>query len=311
MSRPNRVNELVQQLDVPGTCASSAELAKAFDRKVVRTAAESGLVHQILPGVFALAAHAELFDTRIAGLRIWMARRCVVSGLAALWLLDLAESVPRRITVVAPNNYHPKSPDWMRLARTGHVLVREVRSGVMCAARERAVIDAWVEAAERDRVSVVLEAMRRSNLKGAAVMRELAKMPRVKGRRELVRLLEEASQGIQSFLEHRAHRTVLNTADFRDLKRQVEFTAMGKTYTVDTYDAATRTVIEFDGAKVHGTRARKAYDNARDAALATLGILTIRIGYDDVMTRPAWCREVIRRALAARATGTAGVARGL
>jgi len=146
--------------------------------------------------------------------------------------------------------------------------------------------------------------MRHSNLKESAVLRELAKMPRVRGRRELVRLLEEASDGIQSFLEHRARRTVLNTPDFRSLQRQVTFTAMGKTYTVDTYDEATRTVIEFDGARFHGSRERKAYDNARDAALLTLGIATIRIGYDDVMTRPAWCREVIRRAIAARSTGT-------
>jgi very-short-patch-repair endonuclease len=98
---------------------------------------------------------------------------------------------------------------------------------------------------------------------------------------------------------------VLNTADFSDLKRQVKFVAMGKDYIVDTYDEATRTVIEFDGAKVHGTREAKKRDNARDAALLTLGIATIRIGYDDAMTRPAWCREVIRRAIAARAVRAA------
>ena len=44
-------------------------------------------------------------------------------------------------------------------------------------------------------------------------------------------------------------------------------------------------------------------DNTRDAALATLDMLTLRIGYDDVMKRPAWCRDVIRRTIAARASG--------
>jgi very-short-patch-repair endonuclease len=270
-----------------------------------------GLIRELLPGVFASSTQAESFRTRAEALRLWLPKTCVVSGLAALTLLDLAATAPSRVTVVAPNNRHLRVPDWVRLVRTGLVRTRELPDGVMCAARERAVIDAWVECPDRDRVSVVLEAMRRSNLKGSAVLRELGKMPRVRGRRELVRILNEASEGIQSYLEHRAHRTVLNTADFRGLQRQVTFTAMGKTYTVDTYDAESRTVIEFDGAKVHGTRERKAYDNARDAALLTLGIATIRIGYDDVMTRPLWCREVIRRAIAARATGSSRVARVL
>jgi very-short-patch-repair endonuclease len=173
----------------------------------------------------------------------------------------------------------------------------------MCAPRERAVIDAWVESDRRDRLSVVLEAMRRSNLKGSAVLRELAKMPRVSGRRELIALLNEASDGIESFLEHRAHRTVLNTKDFRDLRRQVKFTALGNNYVVDTYHEASRTVIEFDGAAFHGTKEAKRRDNARDAALATLGLLTLRIGYDDVMSDPLRCREIIRRTVASRSRG--------
>jgi len=151
--------------------------------------------------------------------------------------------------------------------------------------------------------------MRRSNLSGDSVLAEADRMPRVRGRRDLVRLLHEASEGIQSYLEHRAHRTILNTADFRGLRRQVAFVAMGMAYTVDTYDEATRTVIEFDGAKVHGTAAAKKYDNARDAALATLGLLTVRIGYDDAMRRPGWCRDVIRRTIAARAGRTQELAR--
>ena len=78
---------------------------------------------------------------------------------------------------------------------------------------------------------------------------------------------------------------------------------MGRRCVVDTFHRESRTVIEFDGSRVHGSVVAKKRDNARDAALSTLGLLTLRIGYDDVMTRPAWCREVIRRTLAARAVG--------
>jgi len=278
-------------------------LIREFSRYALKDAIDNGVAVSVLPGVFAHAECARTFETRVAALGVWLPQTCVVSGLAALSLLGLTDETIARFCVVAPRHAHVRGPDWVRVARTGAVRTREVRQGVMCAARERAVIDAWVESDPAQRTSVVLEAMRRCNLRGSAVLRELARLPRVKGRRELVALLNEASDGIESFLEHRARRTVLNTPDFHCLKRQVEITAMGRTYKVDTLHEASKTIIEFDGAKVHGTRDRKKLDSARDAALATLGYITVRIGYDDVMTRPAWCREVIRRVIAARSGG--------
>ncbi|MGC4175709.1 DUF559 domain-containing protein [Demequina sp.] len=263
---------------------------------------------EILPRVFAHPARARSFETRVEALRLWLPRSCVVSGLAALYLFELCESEPAVVTVITPRNLHLTGPSWLRVVRCGMVTTRQVSGGVMCASKERALIDAWIEARDVDKISTVLEAMRRSSIKGSAVLRELAKMPRVRRRRELVAILHAASEGIQSYLEHRARRTVLNTADFRDLGRQVTIPAMSTEYVVDTLDEPTRTIIEFDGAKVHGTHAAKKRDNARDAALATMGYLTIRIGYDDVMTRPRWCREVIRAAIAVRAGGNVRVA---
>jgi very-short-patch-repair endonuclease len=300
VSRPSRVDDLLEHLERDGFAARRKDLTTAFGGNAIAGVIRDGRVVELLPGILATAQQAASFRTRALASESWLPRSAAVSGLAALFLAGLSEITPASITVVVPNHRGLRSPVWMRVVRSDAVRAMSYFDGVRCTVPERAVIDAWCEVPERDRVSVVLEAMRRSKLKGVTVKRTLARMPRVKDRRGLIRLLDEASEGIQSYLESRAKRTVLNTADFRGLQRQVEFVAMGKTYVVDTYDPVTRTVIEFDGAKVHGTYAAKKRDNARDAALLTLGIATVRIGYDDVMKRPQHCREVIRRTLAAR-----------
>lgn len=300
MSRPSRANALAAHVTAQQGCVSAKELASIFGYKSLSVARTQGLIAEVLPRVYAPSARHTELDTRLSALALWLPASCVVSGLAALWLLGLTEDAPRTLTVIAPRELHMNAPTWLRIRRTGLVKTREVRAGVMCAARERAVIDAWAEANPALRESIVLEALRRSNMKGATVLRALDQIPRVHGRRALVNVLREASDGIQSYLESRAKRTVLNTADFRGLERQVVFFAMGQRYVVDTYHRASNTVIEFDGAKVHGSFAAKKRDNARDAALATLAVLTVRIGFDDVMKRPEWCRDVIRRTIAAR-----------
>ena len=304
MSGSSRAHEVLAFLDRDGVVVRRGALVGKFGRRAVKEVLGAGTAVEVLPGILALAGRGSEFGTRLRAASQWLPKRAVISGSAALWLYQLCDTPPRRVTAVVPVHAHLRNPPWLRVVHSDTIARAAYVRGVRCASRERAVIDAWIEAAPRERVSLVLEAMRRSNLTGAAVLRELARMPRVRGRRELVAVLKEASDGIQSFLEHRAHRTVLNTPDFRGLQRQVTFEAMGKTYIVDTYDEATRTVIELDGAKVHGTREAKARDNARDAALATLGLLTVRIGFDDVMNRPLWCREVIRRAIASRSVRT-------
>lgn len=300
MAGSSRTAEVCAYLDREGCAERRQVLTQLFGRRAVDTGLDSGVVTALLPGVLVLTRRAGDFTTRLRATSVWLGRRTVVSGCAALVLHGLCDETPRRLTVLVGSHSSVNGPPWMRVVHTDAIRQLVLRDGMRCATRERAVIDAWAESGRERRTTVVLEAMRRSSMRGSAVLRELARLPRVKGRRELIALLNDASAGIQSFLEHQARRTVLNTPDFRRLKRQVQITAMGITYTVDTLHEASKTIIEFDGATVHGTREQKKRDSARDAALAALGYVTVRIGYDDVMTRPAWCREVIRRVIAAR-----------
>ncbi|NTV39639.1 MAG: DUF559 domain-containing protein [Demequinaceae bacterium] len=77
--------------------------------------------------------------------------------------------------------------------------------------------------------------------------------------------------------------------------------AQGRKYVVDMFHRATRLAVELDGRTYHGDNAARLRDLERDAHLATVGVSTLRLTYDDIMRRPDWCRRTVSLALGARA----------
>lgn len=303
MPRPNRAKELAASLDRMGAVGRGPDLLAKFGRASLDAAVAQSFVIRLAPGLYAHAARAPEFATRVNAADIWMPRGSAVSGLAALTMYELTHVAPSCITVVAPRHTHLVAPPWIRLVRTQVPLERQMSYNVRCVSREQALIHAWAEAGSDQRTSMVLEAMRRSRMTGSGVLGALELFPRVTARRQLEHLLAKAHAGIESYLEFQADKTVLTGERLKRLRRQFALTAMGNRYVLDAYDPITRTAIEFDGARYHSSAAARQRDSSRNADLATLGILTLRFTYDDVINRPAWCRERILRTLAARAGG--------
>ncbi len=304
MPRRHRSRELIASLNTPGTFASRDDLLRRWGRVSLDNAVAQGLVVRLAPGLYVHATQAHDFTTRVNVAQAWMPHGCAIAGVAALALHRLTDVHPPSITVMAPAPTHPRAPAWVRVARAQRGIAAVRRSGVRCQVVEDAIIQAWTELSRGPATSLILEAMRRSTVTGAQVTRALARAPRVRDRRALEALLRQALRGIESYLEYHADRTVLNTSGLRDLPRQVPMMACGARYVLDAFHEATRTAIEFDGRSVHAQDAAFQKDRDRDSALATLGILTLRFNYEDVMTRPLWVRQRIRAALGARASGT-------
>lgn len=142
----------------------------------------------------------------------------------------------------------------------------------------------------------------RTGVVGAQDLRDAIDIvPRVRGRSDFLRLLDAVAAGAESWLEAEGMRRVFNTTEFAHLLPQHVIDVEGVRYRADLYDAKTRTVIELDGSQFHDGTPRRVRDLRRDAALASIGILTIRLGYHDVVERPEWCRRTVRAALDARA----------
>ena len=123
---------------------------------------------------------------------------------------------------------------------------------------------------------------------------------RVRRRRDLMALLDVLVGGVTSFLEHRAKTLVFPPAEFPELRWQVPISACGKARTLDIFDAATRTAIELDSHEFHDKVQDRLADMERDAELASIGIQTLHVDFQDVFSRPDWCRTMYRRIRAER-----------
>lgn len=127
-------------------------------------------------------------------------------------------------------------------------------------------------------------------------------MPRVKRRAELARRVARIARGAESYLEEWAMIRVFNTVEFSHLIPQFKVRVNGREYRFDLYDADTRTAIELDGARFHSDVEARRRDIRRDADIASIGVLTVRFSYLDLMNRAEWCRNTLSAILEQRRT---------
>ena len=129
----------------------------------------------------------------------------------------------------------------------------------------------------------------------------------VKGRAQLLSTVSAAAAGSESHLETIGLRSVFATKEFAGFIRQHRVRADGTHYRLDMYHPPTRTAVELDGAVAHDGESQRARDVRRDARLASVGIVTVRFTYRDLVDRPLWCRVVVARTLETRGSGRVGL----
>ncbi|MDN4473415.1 endonuclease domain-containing protein [Demequina zhanjiangensis] len=125
----------------------------------------------------------------------------------------------------------------------------------------------------------------------------LERTPRVRNRRELMLRIAAAGAGVESYLEEHGLRRVFTEREFPQLHRQHRVRVGAAVYRTDMFDRATRTAVELDGAQFHGSARARMRDQQRDEALASIGVLTLRFSYRDIIDRPEWCKDTLRRVL--------------
>jgi very-short-patch-repair endonuclease len=300
MPRRLGVDALVAALDAPATVASRRALVWQFGRRTLDAAIQSSRITRILPGFYAHAAHAQRFPTRVAAADAWLPPDAAIGGIAACVLHGITDATPTRIRVATRSPTHPRAPDWIWLRRSTALVTIQRCGGSRVVSAADALIQAWEEAGSRVGSGLIVDAIRDHRVTSTEIIAALRGYPRVRRRTPLIRLLGEVASGADSYLELVAGRTVLNASDLRELVRQAEVVALGRRRRLDAYDPATKTAIEFDGRRFHSSDDHRRSDLDRDSALASIGIVTLRFTYEDVVGRPRWCRDRIRRTIRAR-----------
>ncbi len=78
-----------------------------------------------------------------------------------------------------------------------------------------------------------------------------------------------------------------------------------RTIRIDFVFADRRIAIEVDGRAWHGAAADRRRDRERDKALADLGWLVLRFGWEEIVRHPGRVAEAVRAALASRPVSAA------
>jgi hypothetical protein len=122
------------------------------------------------------------------------------------------------------------------------------------------------------RAAVLLDACRQRRTTPDRILAELPALPSLAGRSTLRRILADASDGVQSFLEHAYEQGVV----YRD----TEYEPYG-------------VIVELDGQAGHADSISRWRDMTRDNAAATSSKLTLRFGYQLVSEPCAVAAQVV------------------
>lgn len=158
-----------------------------------------------------------------------------------------------------------------------------------------------------DALAVVADACRRRLTVPGRLAHELAQRSRVKHRRWLLAVLQEAADGVQSFLEGAYRRRVERAHGLpRPDRQRRERTEDGIVYRDVAYRRY-RLVIELDGRIGHELSTDRWDDQDRDLLVATKDVMTLRLGWRHAQATP--CRTAARLALVLRRRGWRGTPR--
>ncbi|MDN4484265.1 endonuclease domain-containing protein [Demequina lignilytica] len=278
-----------------------AELVRGWSRRRLENGVMSGVVTRILPGVYCAATHRDDPVVRGEALNLWQPGGAV-TGALALHLHAVPLPNPPVADYAVPSGQHHRVPAWVRLRQGALGRVRMSARGVTTVTTERAVIDAWSTAPPSGRREVLHQALWSRICTWQQVRRELARTPRVPARHELQRVLGWFEAGATTPLEVRARYETFADPRFAAFEWQAELRLRGRRVRADMLHRAARLVVELDGHRYHSSRAAQQRDRERSTDLAAAGYLTVRFGWDDLASRPKWCRERLLQVLAARLT---------
>lgn len=178
--------------------------------------------------------------------------------------------------------------------------------GIEVAGPTDVAIQTWEQLGPRIGRDIVIETVRREFVTAQAIAARTLSYPTLKHRGSLIALLDDLVGGIDSFLELQAAREVLVGPDFAGVARHVRVGPVRRRFEADFYHAGASIDIETDGKRYHNDDSRRRRDLERDAILASVGIQTIRLTFEDVVGRPRWCQRVIADAIRARSGLEAG-----
>ncbi|MBN2177245.1 MAG: DUF559 domain-containing protein [Demequinaceae bacterium] len=280
--------------------ASRDAILKKYSRHSLDRDLHAGRICRVLPNTYLATRYRSSFEGRSSAVLLWAGPRVALGGTSAAYAHRLIAQPPEYITVCAPRSARVRGPEWIRVIQPTTTSTPVLLRGLRTVPIGDALLQTWTELGTGPGTAILIEAVRKDRVQSRDLLARVSRYPRLRSRRALLRLLDEMRDGVESYLEHLAATRVFNTAEFRGLRRQHRIQSSGRAYVLDLFDPGSKVAVELDGRAFHGEDSARRRDLERDADLAALGIVTIRLTFEDVTRRPEWCRNRVRSAISTR-----------
>lgn len=255
---------------------------------------------RLLPNSYVAAEHAESWGARADAALAWAGSGAMLAGKSALFARALIDRPPDVIDLVVTEDRNLRAPRWLHTHRATYPIEPISVAGMPTAPIPFAIAQGYADMDESERSDAVFGAIAQRMTTTQELRHALAVIPRVRQRRSLDSRIAAAEDGAESWLEEHSLRSVFSHKEFDQFIRQHRVAREGRRYRLDMYDPFTRTCVELDSYSWHSREDQRLRDIRRDADLAALGILTLRLASRDLTERPDWCRAMVRDVLAAR-----------
>ncbi|MER7249317.1 hypothetical protein [Kribbella sp. NPDC000426] len=272
-----------------GAFSREQAIAHGISDKVMQGRCRARQLQRVHSGVYADFTGPLPWSTRMWAAWLACGPGAALTGATALRAYGVGGDLDDRIHLAVPHS--------RRVGRRFGVVVSRHRdlSSLLHPTRDPPAVRLEVAvliaaAAETDvarRAAILLDACRQRRTTPARLSAELHSLPELKGRRVLRRILTDAAEGVQSFLEQTYLRRVERAHGLPRARRQVRVVDGGSVVYRDSEYTPYDVIVELDGRAGHTDSLSRWRDMTRDNAAATTGKVTLRFGYQ-VVSEP--CR---------------------
>lgn len=265
-----------------GAFSRAQAMAYGITDKVLLGRRRARQLQRVHTGVYVDFTGPLPWETRMWAAWLSCGPNAALTGATALRRYGVAvDSQDERIQVAVPHSrrVEPKAGVVVTRHRRLASLVQPSREPPMVRLEIALLVIAAAEVDVSRQAAVLFDACRQRRTTPPRLLTELDSLPELPGRRILRRILSEAAEGVQSFLEQVYLQRVERAHGLPRARRQVRALAGGKVSYRDSEYSPYCVIVELDGQLGHADAASRWRDMTRDNAAATSGKVTLRFGY--------------------------------
>ena len=288
--------ELLAAAGAAGGVLARNEALGVVPRHVLDDAIEAGLLVRVLPNVYALATELHRRETwQLAALKCRPGAALSHLDALELWglpvpalLLPGDEGYPIHLTsgpaalLQSPIVRHHRRQDFGGQAR----FVCVENPALMIVERAQAIVESWPFLPELDQRAAIIVGLRDRHVSATMLRLALDRQPRTPGAAQMRNIVELVAAGNHSELEIWGHTNIFSSPSLPPSRPQHPMRIAGRRIFLDRYFEEEKLDVELDGAAYHGRPGQRERDIRRDAALAALGIQTVRFSHPRLHADP-------------------------